>query len=126
MSGPGFRLADRWNRLGETVKMRKKREKMRGRHNSGLSAMRCELRTHVLQRVTPSDLIVSRMPLDIQVIPDQAVAPTARRWVKHRSGPVVPRPRVDDHFVVEPRGRGVVRHEAGVLQRTCDRKKGGV
>ena len=25
--GPGFRLAARWNRLGETVKTRKKREK---------------------------------------------------------------------------------------------------
>eukprot|EP01045_Picozoa_sp_COSAG04_P037071 COSAG04_NODE_9301_length_876_cov_1.391248_1_plen_83_part_00 len=26
--GPGFRLGARWNRLGETVKTRKKREKM--------------------------------------------------------------------------------------------------
>ena len=26
--GPGFRLAARWNRLGETVKMRKKRGEM--------------------------------------------------------------------------------------------------
>ena len=39
--GPGFRLAARWNRLGETVKTRKKREKMGGKWaRSGLKRVK--------------------------------------------------------------------------------------